>query len=197
LKRVVFSGLIVLMLCLMVFPIPLRADDSTATATLKPYEWLNDAEKAYVDKVRATTATALSQVDSVKNILGTATPEMDWFNNLYLPAVNSLVSTVGAFDYLGAPPEFQKVAWAYGELNSYMFSISEADWSNLSKAKAKGLMDMIILVAPADAAMDSMKAKLNSQSAAIEAQIADIAKRREAAAKMVSSLFASCSNETS
>lgn len=192
-KRTLKVCLLLCMILLFMAPNLVRADDTSTTSS--PESYLSDSERVYVEAVRGTTLTALTEIASVKDSLDHVLLQTDWFS-LYSARMTLLSETVNGMGDLPAPDTFDDISLDYDSIRSTgLGAIPEADFLaikgdvQVSGGKHKGFIELMLLVGTAADGLDSLQGRLNAEIGKVDAKVNAIAKSE----KQLDAFFSGCS----
>ena len=193
-KRIILCVLIIFMLCIMIFPIPLFADDTSTPKN--PEEMLSPDELGYVTAIRGLDVAVRLQIATCKEQLANANPiDIDWTNS-FTGSITALIGLMGQFS-LPAPDTFSSIHEALA-----IFTMPPIGWQNEeifnASGASEGKRDFLKVaqeISGFSGFFNSAEGLMNVVEGKMDAKIAALAKERAAAYNFYGGFF-SCKEAT-
>lgn len=191
-KRFIYLGLLFSMLLLIVFPPAILAGDPTYT----PYDYLDSAEKEYVNELRSWITVTKGRIDTAKTDLATVIVQdyNDWYAD-FMNNIQQVNAGVAEIKKLSAPESFSSVGskcQALSTISTLFVGINlEPGAARLDIASAARIMSEY------EGYLNSLVNKLNAIWTAIDNRINAIAKEEKAVADALSRFLQSCEKSAS
>lgn len=184
-KRYIYLGLIFSMLLLIVFPPAISASDPTSTP--KPYDYLEQNEKTYVDSVRSQVSVIKGKIDAARTDLQTVFLQdfREWYASITvkLNEVNSAISTL---KQINPPESFKSISAECQAVGSVSAAGGEGEQilgDLVAKAQA---------ISSLESQLNGIEKKLNNLLSSIDSKIQGIAEEKEGLEKLLARLLESC-----
>lgn len=197
-RRIIFSGLMLLMLLAMAFPPPLNLAAATAT-TQNPESWLNADELAYVNSMRAANAAAKANLENLRWLIWDAKPaEESWWKQGKEQGAALTTSMAGFKTTAPNNANLQYVSGWYSGLNE--LSLESGYWNDpLSPCRGQAfaeadipLVDLMVGLETVEARIDYLEGQLDEAMSKLDAAVAETAKARAQVEDVIGSIL-SCS----
>jgi hypothetical protein len=184
-KRYIYLGLLFFMLLFIVFPPAISAGDPTSTP--KPYDYLEQNEKTYVDNVRSQVSVIKGKIDSARTDLQTVF--LQDYREWYASISNKLIevnSAISALKQINPPDSFKSISTECQAIGSVSAAGGEGEQlfgDLVAKAQA---------IASLESQLNGIEKKLNNLLSSIDSKIQGIAEEKEGLEKLLARLLESC-----